>query len=85
MARNFYRRIEVVFPVEQDDLRDRLINEILGAYLKDNTRAKLLRANGSYRKPPTGKNEEPFSAQAFFTEKANQLTRAAETLQEVEL
>lgn len=85
MARNFYRRIEVIFPVEQEDLRDRLINEVLGAYQRDNSRAKLLRANGSYRKPTVGRNEKPFSAQEFFIEKSNQLTRASETLPDVDI
>src|SRR5690606_14284795 len=31
MPRNFFRRIEVVFPIEDGVLRDRLINEILAA------------------------------------------------------
>lgn len=85
MARNFYRRIEVIFPIEQDDIRQRIMDEILDAYLRDNSRAKLLRSNGSYRKPsPTSKNEAAFCAQHFFADKANQLTKAAEIAKDPE-
>jgi polyphosphate kinase len=48
MPRNFFRRIEVVFPVEDGALRDRLINEILAITLADNCRASVLHSNGSY-------------------------------------
>lgn len=61
MPRNLVERCEVVFPVTQPDLVKRLRDEILAAYLADNTKARLLRADGEYvRAPLTGK---PFSAQ----------------------
>jgi polyphosphate kinase len=78
MARNFYRRIEVIFPIEQDDLREFILNEVLETYLKDNLNATQLRANGSYRRVQPSRNEEPLSAQAFFIKKAKERTRAAE-------
>ena len=37
MPRNLIERCEVVFPVTQPELAKRLREEILGAYLKDNT------------------------------------------------
>jgi polyphosphate kinase len=49
MPRNFFRRIEVVFPVEDGTLRDRLINEILSVTLADNCRASVLQSNGAYK------------------------------------
>ena len=61
MPRNLYERCEVVFPVLQDDLSERLRNEILGAYLKDNVKARLLLDSGDYVRVPTG--PLPFSAQ----------------------
>jgi polyphosphate kinase len=67
MPRNFYRRIEVVFPIEQPDLRDRILNEILAITLKDTT-AKQLRVNGAYARLPLPKNQQPFSSQDFFME-----------------
>lgn len=78
MARNFYRRIEVVFPIEQDDLRERIIQQILRAYLQDNTRAKLLRSTGAYRLVAPSKSEDPLTAQSFLIQQAKLMTKAAE-------
>jgi polyphosphate kinase len=61
MPRNLLERCEVVFPVMQADLHKRLRDEILAAYLADNTKARLLQPDGEYvRAPRLG---EPFSAQ----------------------
>ena len=49
MPRNFFRRIETVFPIEDGNLRDRLINEVLGLSLADNAKARFLQSDGSYR------------------------------------
>jgi polyphosphate kinase len=49
MERNFFRRIEVAFPIERRQLRDRLIEE-LNIYLADNCQAWLLRADGGYER-----------------------------------
>ena len=42
MDRNLSRRVEVVFPIEQAELKQRLINEILATSLADNIKAPLL-------------------------------------------
>jgi polyphosphate kinase len=64
MPRNLIERCEVVFPVTQPDLQKRLRDEILGAYLADNTKARLLQPNGEYvRAPQSG---PAFSAQDFL-------------------
>lgn len=47
MSRNFFRRIECVFPILDEALREQIIRDILPGYLKD-TSAKLLKADGSY-------------------------------------
>lgn len=60
MPRNFFRRIEVVFPVEDGALRDRLINEILAVTLADNCRASILQSNGAY-KPAAMKRGVPLN------------------------
>jgi polyphosphate kinase len=61
MPRNLEERCEVLFPVSQADLHKRLRDEILAAYLADNTKARLLQADGEYvRAPRIG---EAFSAQ----------------------
>jgi len=51
LPRNLYRRIEVVFPVEDGVLRERLITEVLAITLRDNTRARFLDAEGNYSVP----------------------------------
>ena len=62
MPRNLYERVEVMFPVKDPMLRDRIRHEILDAYLADTVKARVLRRDGSYvraweasgkRKPPT--------------------------------
>ncbi len=61
MPRNLVERCEVLFPVTQADLHKRLREEILGAYLADNSKARLLQPDGEYvRAPRVG---EPFAAQ----------------------
>jgi polyphosphate kinase len=56
MPRNFHRRVEVMFPVETPDLKQRILREIVPMYLHDNMRARLLRPDGSYErlKPAPG-------------------------------
>src|SRR6201993_618357 len=70
MPRNLYDRVEVLFPVKDELLRERVRHEILDAYLADNVKSRLLQSNGNYvrvwqtqgkRKRPTGK--AAFSAQ----------------------
>jgi polyphosphate kinase len=64
MPRNLVERCEVVFPIQSPELAKRLREEILAAYLKDNTKARLLQSNGDYvRAPQTG---PLFNAQDFL-------------------
>lgn len=72
MPRNFYRRIEAVFPIEDPDHRARVL-DILETYLKDTRNARLLRANGAYHKASRNsrKNGDRLvSAQEFFIKQA---------------
>jgi polyphosphate kinase len=64
MPRNLVERCEVVFPVTQPDLKKRLRDEILKAYLDDNTKARLLQSNGEYVRAPKGSTS--FSAQDYL-------------------
>jgi polyphosphate kinase len=47
MRRNLRRRLEILFPVSNPNLRGRLI-EILNTYFADNVQARLLQPDGSY-------------------------------------
>ncbi len=51
LPRNFFRRIEVVFPIEDGLLRERIIKEILAVPLADNTKARFLSSDGTYEIP----------------------------------
>jgi len=48
LPRNLFRRIEVVFPIEDGILRERIIHEILAITMADNTRARTLLSDGTY-------------------------------------
>ena len=50
MDRNLSRRVEVVFPIEQPELKQRLIDEILAMSLADNVKARELLPDGTYRR-----------------------------------
>ncbi len=50
MDRNFFRRIEVCFPVLDKKLKQRIINEGLKVYLRDNTQAWDMDSAGQYRR-----------------------------------
>jgi polyphosphate kinase len=64
MPRNLFERCEVVFPVIDPALAERLRTEILGSYLADNVKARLLQSDGRYiRAPQTG---APFNAQEYL-------------------
>ena len=65
MARNLKHRIEVVTPVFAPEAKQYLKDVLLSAYLRDNTRARELHADGSYR--PVVRNSEPdFDSQTYF-------------------
>src|ERR1700723_2193478 len=70
MPRNLFERCEVLFPVNDAQLRTRLKDEILAAYLADTAKTRVLESNGDYRRarPATGKTA--FSAQDFFMQLA---------------
>jgi polyphosphate kinase len=66
MPRNFFRRIEVVFPIEEPALRDRIVNQILAIQLADNAKASLLGSDGTYQPHSTRKDASGRSSQAEF-------------------
>jgi polyphosphate kinase len=56
MPRNFFRRIEAIFPVVDGTLSDRIKRDLLDIQLADNTRVNLLKADGSYERPVKKEN-----------------------------
>jgi polyphosphate kinase len=70
MARNFDKRVEVVFPVVDPTLRARIREEILDAYLADNEKARVLGPDGTWLHRAPLEGEEPFDSQAELVERA---------------
>lgn len=62
MERNFFRRVETCFPVDDAHLRDRLVRD-LEAYLDDNTQAWELTPDGDYRRVTGPESASAYSAQ----------------------
>jgi polyphosphate kinase len=48
MPRNFKKRAEILYPIEDTELKTRIIDEILVTYLNDNVKARLMQPDGSY-------------------------------------
>ncbi|PYL03340.1 MAG: polyphosphate kinase 1 [Verrucomicrobia bacterium] len=68
MPRNFYRRIELAFPVENPALRDQIINEVLPSFWNDRVKARELQPNGTYRRLKPEGSEPRAQAQWHFRE-----------------
>ena len=75
MPRNLHERVEVLFPLKNPLLRDRVVHEILAAYLADNVKSRFLQSDGRYLRSwqsPRGRSKRPprgsaaFSAQDFL-------------------
>jgi polyphosphate kinase len=66
MQRNMDRRIELIFPVQDDKLKQRLKNEILEISLADNTGARLLLSDGSYQRLQPNPNAATIDSQHVF-------------------
>ena len=71
MPRNLYERVEVMFPVRDEQLRKRVFEGILLNYLKDDEKARRLGPDGVYARAfqvdaGKGRNGRRFSVQDFF-------------------
>jgi polyphosphate kinase len=58
MPRNFDRRVEVMFPIEAEHLRQRIVEEIIPTYLSDNQHARILQSDGTYTRAKVGDGSE---------------------------
>jgi polyphosphate kinase len=67
MQRNLDRRVETLFPIEDRGLVSHIRDGLLGIYLRDNMRARVLRPDGSYERAHPEEGAEPLDSQAFFT------------------
>jgi polyphosphate kinase len=70
MARNLDRRVEVVTPVLDPQLKSHLKDVVLHAYLRDNVRARVLKPDGTYERVQAAPGEERLNSQLHFEGKA---------------
>ena len=68
MPRNLDRRVEVVFPVEDADIRNHILNEILEVQLADNVQARSLNPDGAYTRIRPEPRKKRIDSQALFME-----------------
>jgi polyphosphate kinase len=66
MSRNFFRRAEVLFPIEAPELRRRVLDDLFPREFQDNENARELHANGAYLPVARREGEPSFSAQDYF-------------------
>lgn len=64
MTRNFTRRIETMFPIEDATLKARVLEEILGLIMADNVKARRLQPDGSYVRVSAAEGATPVRSQA---------------------
>ncbi|MBN8612254.1 MAG: polyphosphate kinase 1 [Deltaproteobacteria bacterium] len=67
MPRNFHRRVEVLFPIENPALRARIVDEVLAVELADDVKAHVLNGDGTYARVP---RHEGKRAQVEFLKRA---------------
>src|SRR5213594_1067723 len=73
MPRNFFRRIEVAFPIQTPALRDQMVNEVIPRFLHDRVKARELQPDGSYRRLKPEGTEPREQAQLQFRERSRRL------------
>ncbi|MDP7051902.1 MAG: polyphosphate kinase 1 [Verrucomicrobiota bacterium] len=66
MYRNFAKRVEVSFPLEDEEIKRRVINEIFPIYLNDNMKAHELQSDGTYVQLKPGGGEQAIRSQSEF-------------------
>jgi polyphosphate kinase len=71
MPRNLDRRVEVIGPIEDPELKKYLKDDFLEAYLRDNVKARQLMPDGSYERVSQLSDEPPFNSQLSFQENSN--------------
>lgn len=77
MPRNLDKRVEIVFPVEDEACKAE-VTEVLKIQLEDNVKAHILQADGSYEKVDK-RGKTLISSQDYFCKKAKQRAKPDKT------
>ncbi len=66
MQRNLDRRVEILFPIENPFIRDRIIHDILATHLQDNVQARRLLPDGQYERLSPENGSAALSSQSWM-------------------
>jgi len=66
MPRNIDHRVEVLFPLEDEQLIRRVRDEVLAVYLADNVKARRMHSSGSYTRKKSGDGKKVTNAQEWL-------------------
>ncbi len=77
MPRNLDRRVEIMFPIEDEELKKKT-QHILDCMLADNVKAHILKSDGTYERVDK-RGKAPFCAQDNFCREAEALAKAMES------
>lgn len=80
MPRNLDKRVEIIFPVEDEVLKEEVIH-ILDIQLRDNTKAHILQTDGSYKKEDR-RGKEALNSQDYFCREAQERAKVPEESEE---
>lgn len=72
MPRNFVRRVETMFPIEDPAIRTRILDEIFAGVLADNIKARILKPDGIWSRVERKADEPEWRSQFRFMEIARQ-------------
>ena len=70
MPRNLFKRIEVVFPILDGNLRERITRGLLAVQLADNTKARLIQPDGTHRRADVRRGEPRRNSQEELVQRA---------------
>ena len=81
MQRNLNRRVELLFPIESEQLKVR-VTGIITMMLEDNIKARILQKDGSYVRPGKKKGKKPLNVQEAFLKMASERLQLIDTIKE---
>ena len=84
MTRNLDKRIELLFPVESPEARQKVLLALDAAF-QDNVKARRLQADGTYKRRRPAKGEEPFRMQLHLYREAQRALQRARAVSAVAL
>ncbi len=84
MTRNLDKRIELLFPVESPEARQKVLLALDAAF-QDNVKGRRLQADGTYRRRRPARGEEPFRMQLHLYREVQRALQRARAVSAVAL